>query len=811
MIKTIKTERAGLVHVYEHCLRRPYLELTVPDDALAITKASFLTMSRGQGFRGDNDSFSWYEVALRRPGGRSDIAPLKIHYNRGGTVQQYATHLYAQTATPRIAFWLGQIRPGDVIELVPKAHFQAWLNIVFGARIEIEYQPRPAADDGLPSFGTLDISQDKSTASLVYQHLRSEDQQIRVLVVESGSADAHVHARFECGPPSETVPISIEAEGQTNRVQVGVSQTLHRAICRLRDPKEPLRTWIDALCINQDDLEERASQVSIMGSIYTRAKRVHVWLDNHVLGIDAGFRLIRDVFNFRHGICGGGNQSELLEDISHRHDDQFCFTREIYQEHQKLALWDLEAEEAGGGEGDSYFTHFCQTFFHHPWFQRVWVIQEAILSPKTILYSRTQSILWEELLAVNDIITTDEFAEGERFGIQTRHSMPSVWPSLARAYDQYQVGGQPREQAMLPILDVFLRGLGSKATDPRDKLFAVLPFGRETHVTDKIPAPLRPDYTKPLENVMADFTRWWILEYGSLDILSSIHCQQNRAWRRTLCDQDPRLTSPIANPSWTITGEGNQQLLHHNLREQFPKALLTGNKMDAETPPDRDLVRSSAPLELSLRGRKIGEIITLNHPTKEMIFPHVDTAYSTDEEDDNDNGDNGNNNKDGHENGGDQDDKITIRTVFHRMFDPTARTGVWLLQGINYRDDPISDTANRDAEDAKRLRFHVQAHHGYDTHAPKQHLYQPSSFPDLEPVESTGMPACMERCLFTLDSGLCGLCPWSAREGDIVVLLDGAKVPFLLRPVAAARTGGKEVEAGEGYLAAELLRTGGLN
>jgi len=466
-----------------------------------------------------------------------------------------------------------------------------------------------------------------------------------------------------------------------NRVQVGVSQTLHRAICLLRNPNEPLRIWIDALCINQDDLEERAAQVSMMGSIYTRAQRVHVWLDNHVLGIDARFRLIRDVFNFRHRICGGGQKcecsgtqhtltAELLEDISHRHNDNFCFTREIYQEHQKLALWDLEAEEADGGKGDSYFTHSCQTFFHHPWFQRVWVIQEDILSAKTILYSPAQSILWEELLAVNDIITTDEYAEGERFGIQTRNSMPAVWPALARAYDQYQVGGQPREKAMLPILDVFLRGLGSKATDPRDRLFAVLPFGRETYVADRIPAPLRPNYTKPPENVMADFTRWWILEYGSLNILSSIHCQSTRAWRRTLCDRDPQLNSPIVNPNWTITGEGNQQLFHYNLREQFPTAVLTGNKIDAEhTSPDRDLVRSSAPLELSLRGRKIGEIIALDHPPKEMVFAFNDAAEGILVKDD------------------DKDDKVTISTIFYRIFDPMVRTGVWMLQGINYRDD----------------------------------------------------------------------------------------------------------------------------
>ncbi|KAH9216066.1 heterokaryon incompatibility protein-domain-containing protein, partial [Leptodontidium sp. 2 PMI_412] len=36
--------------------------------------------------------------------------------------------------------------------------------------------------------------------------------------------------------------------------------------------------WIDALCINQSDIEERAHQVSIMGDIYKNAECVHAWL-----------------------------------------------------------------------------------------------------------------------------------------------------------------------------------------------------------------------------------------------------------------------------------------------------------------------------------------------------------------------------------------------------------------------------------------------------------------------------------------------------------------------------------------------------
>lgn len=38
------------------------------------------------------------------------------------------------------------------------------------------------------------------------------------------------------------------------------------------------RFWIDAICINQEDLLERSSQVSFIIDIYDRAENVMVWL-----------------------------------------------------------------------------------------------------------------------------------------------------------------------------------------------------------------------------------------------------------------------------------------------------------------------------------------------------------------------------------------------------------------------------------------------------------------------------------------------------------------------------------------------------
>lgn len=43
--------------------------------------------------------------------------------------------------------------------------------------------------------------------------------------------------------------------------------------------------WIDALCINQDDDEEKGIQVQMMDRIFQEAKRVAVWLGVGGIGL----------------------------------------------------------------------------------------------------------------------------------------------------------------------------------------------------------------------------------------------------------------------------------------------------------------------------------------------------------------------------------------------------------------------------------------------------------------------------------------------------------------------------------------------
>ncbi|KAF7188329.1 Heterokaryon incompatibility protein 6, OR allele [Pseudocercospora fuligena] len=57
-----------------------------------------------------------------------------------------------------------------------------------------------------------------------------------------------------------------------------VRPNLHSFLLQMHKDGEHAWFFIDAICINQDDLAERASQVRLMREIYKRARKVVVWL-----------------------------------------------------------------------------------------------------------------------------------------------------------------------------------------------------------------------------------------------------------------------------------------------------------------------------------------------------------------------------------------------------------------------------------------------------------------------------------------------------------------------------------------------------
>lgn len=61
-------------------------------------------------------------------------------------------------------------------------------------------------------------------------------------------------------------------------IQFKVTLNCHSVLRHLRKKLGALTMWVDAVCINQDDVKEKETQIPLMGEIYTRAEVVYVWL-----------------------------------------------------------------------------------------------------------------------------------------------------------------------------------------------------------------------------------------------------------------------------------------------------------------------------------------------------------------------------------------------------------------------------------------------------------------------------------------------------------------------------------------------------
>ena len=81
---------------------------------------------------------------------------------------------------------------------------------------------------------------------------------------------------------------AIDINGREVRVWKG----LHEALGLLRAKRHgPYRLWADAICINQDDIEEKSIQISLMPEVYGYARTVQIYLgqatEYSAVGIEA--------------------------------------------------------------------------------------------------------------------------------------------------------------------------------------------------------------------------------------------------------------------------------------------------------------------------------------------------------------------------------------------------------------------------------------------------------------------------------------------------------------------------------------------
>jgi hypothetical protein len=787
-------ERKDCIQVHDHCPEQPYVELEVPQDAKRVIAVSFGAISRDQGKNtcpdekvkcadyvqgwADNAekvSFTWFDASVKRPEGRGDLRTILVHNNRLAEQDpQDWTQRWHIWLGPRKRLWIEALRPGDVIQLIPRAMYMAWTNIINEGRIKIEYE----AKDPLEDIRSLAIS---SNASHYSQTLSVERQDIRLLHVKPGAFDDPISAYFSIaslkeaevrevdfralsycwGDPAEREDISLSPN--QNEIEYGtpfsIGKSAAQAIRRLRLEKETLVIWIDAVCINQDDLEERAHQVTLMTQIYSLASTVHIWLgeDNH--GIEACLKLIRDICNYNSELCQGGEacscdgtkHSTPLGDIKafgeekkkEGHKISFKGMFEVFELH--LKTWSREIIDMAGWYGNTQLSFLMSTLYENPWFSRVWVIQEALSARVPLVHCSAEQVPWEEVVQVSNWLEHPGYAAQSPHNASQQISMAAIWKTLKPKGRTREVPTTPIEaqntDELSSILEVFLSGLDLKATDPRDKLFALLTFADETHDASQLDDLILPNYDKSKEHVFADFTRWWIREHNSLEILSSVHCQPARTWVKTLGPSTEDLATD--RPTWSVDHKGSSRWTQANLNARF-----TFNAA-GDTKPDLELLQTEDPLVLRLSGLRVTEIKKISCIPIEYMYPYQGSFENQQE----------------------------ICKVFHQILDPCGLTPFW-----TQRNSPGDILQKSIQECSQKYMDHMNSHWAY-ANRPALKVLKPNAKAEPEYYSTKKLPTCIEPCFFVTTPGLFGLCPWRSKEGDVIVLLDGGNVPYLLRPV----------------------------
>jgi hypothetical protein len=139
---------------------------------------------------------------------------------------------------------------------------------------------------------------------------------------------------------------------------VSITRNLYNALCHLRHHASRRWLWVDAVCIDQSNLEERSAQVTLLKSIFAKARRVLSWLGPEDERDADALLLIEKIGR----VCCEAHSITLEEVARTSHLDNFVVDlgpNFFWLRDHRLPSW------------LSFFR-----FFELPYFCRVWIAQE---------------------------------------------------------------------------------------------------------------------------------------------------------------------------------------------------------------------------------------------------------------------------------------------------------------------------------------------------------------------------------------------------------------------------------------------------
>ncbi|KNG85570.1 hypothetical protein ANOM_006643 [Aspergillus nomiae NRRL 13137] len=303
-----------------------------------------------------------------------------------------------------------------------------------------------------------------------------------------------------------------------NGSPIHITKHLRRALQQLRSGSEAVCLWVDAVCINQSDDEEKTEQVKMMGKIYAQSQEVVVYLG------DAFAPSFSQSFN---------TPSDTRDAVSHTMTPREYYSMSVSNEMDTGLVWrrplshkdgsyllcfiqlladgvDMDRFIAGTDQGslDDVMEALRLFLSAVPWWKRVWVIQEVVIPSKIMILYGSMIAPWETFVKA-----------ANRVHENAGKVIPSLTPSDVKFLVEFSrrirgiesIRNRWQSPEQITLVQLLRQFSGRKATDPRDKVYALLGLAKDK-------PSVEPNYAAAELDVLADTTLDIISRSGSLDV-----------------------------------------------------------------------------------------------------------------------------------------------------------------------------------------------------------------------------------------------------------------------------------------------------
>jgi hypothetical protein len=294
---------------------------------------------------------------------------------------------------------------------------------------------------------------------------------IRILRLKAGAFEDPIHGHLKveeldtvdpfdalsycCGPDILSCSITIN-----NTPEFRITENLWNALQRIRKTGGDRRLWVDAICINQEDVTEKSSQIRNMHAVYSRAKEVCIYFGEckeQPTRKSEIEHIYRHMFSVSENVCRDSPFSYEMYRVMVFNDLRIegC-TPDVYKHFAHEFVVALEKDLLGNTRYDSSFGQF--------WWKRLWTVQELVLAKHPVVYCGPYVMLWA-------VITQLWAPESGTREPPPSGAAPSVSSKMCNDIGYLEsLRGQPKRSLHALLLATVDKGF----TNPKDRILALL-------------------------------------------------------------------------------------------------------------------------------------------------------------------------------------------------------------------------------------------------------------------------------------------------------------------------------------------------